>query len=334
MKKIILSLALIQSCLSLSAAESHYPVKIESCGHTLVFNKAPERVIGVGQGTVEILYSLGLADRVIGTSLWVEPVLAEFKEANENIEVLADNDVSFERIIQKKPDFITSQFQWQIGPVGVIGTNEQFAEFDIPVYTSPADCVSKDNSGKGRGGVRSSVFSMDLIYQEIAEISEIFDIQERGDQLIADLKNREAIAKDKVKNLPNDMSAVFWFSSADADSDPYIAGTKGAAGYIMTALGMKNVTDVEAEWPAVSWESIIRANPTIIVVGDMTRRRFAFDDIKIKIDYLNTDPVLKETEAVKNQRIVTIGAQSMNPTLRTMDGLEKVADELSKMNLQ
>ncbi|USR64485.1 ABC transporter substrate-binding protein [Providencia stuartii] len=315
------------------AEKSHYPLTIDSCGHALTFDKAPERVVGIGQGTIEILYSLGLADKVVGTSLWVEPVLAEFKEVNDKIDVLADNDVSFESIIAKKPDLITNQFQWQIGDVGVVATVEQFSELNIPVYTSPADCVGKDNS-EGGDGVRKDVFNMELIYKEISDLANIFDVQDRGEKLITDLKNRELAAKKKVQNLPANTSALFWFSSADAESDPYVAGAKGAPGFIMSSLGVKNIVTTEEEWPTVSWENIVRENPTVIVVGDMNRRRFPLDDVNVKLEYLKNDPVLKLMPAVENQRIIVIGAQSMNPTLRTMEGLEKVADALSKMNLQ
>lgn len=314
------------------ADETKYPLTVKNCGFELTFKKAPEKVVGVGQGTVEILYSLGLADKVVGTSLWVEPVLDEFKEVNAKIPVLADNDVSFESIIEKRPDFVTNQFQWQIGPVGVVATNEQFDELGIPVYTSPSDCNGKDNS-EGGDGFRNAEFSTDLIYQEITELAQIFNVQDRGTKLVNDLKAREASAKDKVKGLPNDVSALFWFSSADAESDPYVAGSKGAPNYIMKALGIKNIVTSDEEWPTVSWENIVRSNPTVIVVGDMTRRRFPLDDVKVKVEYLKNDPVLKLMPAVENDRIIIIGAQSMNPTIRLFQGLEKVADDLSKMNL-
>lgn len=334
LKKTFPLLACIPLFTSISLAEgNHYPVKIESCGHVLTFNKAPEKIVGIGQGTVEILYSLGLADKVAGTALWVEPVMEKFKDVNAKIDVLADNDVSFESIIAKKPDLITNQFQWQIGPVGIVASVEQFEELGIPVYTSPSDCIAKDNSDGG-DGVRANAFTMDVIYQEISELAKIFNVEERGHQLIKELKNRENLAKAKAQGLPDKTSAVFWFSSADAESDPYVAGSKGAPGYIMSTLGLKNIIDTAEEWPSVSWETIVRENPTMIVVGDMSRRRFALDDVKVKLEYLNNDPVLKLIPAVENQRIIVIGAQSMNPTLRTIEGLEKVADAISKMNLQ
>lgn len=55
----------------------------------------------VGQNSTEILYSLGLADRVVGTSLWFGPVLDAYKAANEKVAVIAQNIPSFEGIVAK-----------------------------------------------------------------------------------------------------------------------------------------------------------------------------------------------------------------------------------------
>ena len=76
----------------------------------------------VGQSYTEILYSLGLADRVVGTSLWFCRVLEAYKTANEKVAVIAQNIPSFEGIVAKKPDLIASQFEWQIGPAGTVAS--------------------------------------------------------------------------------------------------------------------------------------------------------------------------------------------------------------------
>lgn len=316
--------------ISANAKPTEYPLTIKNCGYSVTFEKAPTRTVAIGQGNIEILYLLGLADKVQGTALWVGPVLKEFTEVNAKIEVLAPNDPSFESVVAKKPELVTNQYQWQVGPIGAVATVEQFEELGIPVYTSPADCVNKDNS-EGGDGTRLEPFTMDLIYQEIAELAEIYDVQDRGEQLINELKAREAVAKAKVKNLPKDTSAVFWFSSADIDMDPYMAGDKGAPAYIMSVLGLKNIVNNPDEWPTVGWETVVKANPTIVVAGEMTRRRFPVDDVAVKLNYLNMDPVVSLMDAVQKKRIITLDAQAMNPTIRTMEGIEAVAEALSTL---
>ncbi|AUC12567.1 MULTISPECIES: ABC transporter substrate-binding protein [Agrobacterium] len=315
-----------------NAAETAYPLTIKSCGHDITFKQPPARAVSVGQSTTEVLYLLGLADKVVGTALWIGPVLADYEEANSRVERLADNDPSFEAVVGKRPDLVTTQFQWQIGPEGVVGTPAQFAELGIPVYTSPADCVGKDNSGGG-DGVRKTGFTMDLIYQEIRDLAQIFNVQDRGEEVVNDLKKREDAARAKIASANGKLSAVFWFSSAELDIDPYVAGRNGAPGYIMSALGLENVIESDEEWPTVGWETIAKANPSVIVAGKMDRRRFPADDIAVKQKFLATDPVASIMPAVKEGHVFEMDAQAMNPTIRTIEGIETLAEAISAAGL-
>ncbi|MGD9478528.1 ABC transporter substrate-binding protein [Shinella sp. G-2] len=314
------------------AAETVYPLTLENCGRPVTFEKASERAVSLGQSSTEILYLLGVGDRMVGTAVWIGPVLAGYEEANAKVERLADNDPSFESVVARKPDLVTTQFQWHVGPEGVVGTPEQFAELKIPVYTSPADCMGKDNSGGG-DGVRNTVFTMELIYKEISELAQIFNVQDQGEKVIADLKAREAAARKKIASADGKLSAVFWFSSAELDIDPYVAGRNGAPGYILSVLGIRNVIESDEEWPTVGWETIAKADPTIIVTGKMERRRYPADDVAIKHKFLKEDPVASLMPAVKNGHVVDMDAQAMNPTIRTIEGIEVLADAVEKAGL-
>lgn len=66
----------------------------------------------------------------------------------------------------------------------------------MPVYTAPADCA-KDNEDGG-DGVRKGMFDIAMVYQEVADLATIFDVQDKGEELIASLKAREAAAKNKI----------------------------------------------------------------------------------------------------------------------------------------
>lgn len=312
-------------------AETTYPLTLKNCGREITVKSAPARTVSIGQSSTEILYKLGLAERVVGTALWVGPVLHGYEEVNAKIERLADNDPSFESVLAKKPDLITVQFQWQIGPEGVVAKPEQFEELGIPVYTSPSDCVGKENSAAS-DGVRHQVFTMDLVYQEIRELATIYNIQAEGEEIVADLKKREEAARAKVAGLDGKLSAVFWFSSA-AQADPYVAGRNGAPGYIMSALGIRNVIETDDEWPNVGWETIAKSSPTMIVAGSMERRRYPMDSLESKLAFLKSDPVTKLMDAVERGQVFEMDAQSMNPTIRTIEGIEVLAEAIEKAGL-
>ncbi|KFF48190.1 ABC transporter substrate-binding protein [Gammaproteobacteria bacterium MFB021] len=315
------------------AQSTHYPLTLDNCGVTLHVAAPPQRVVTVGQSATEILYSLGLADRVKGTSVWFTPVLAKFRKVDAGIERLADNDPSFESVVNQHPDLVAAQYEWHVGPTGSVGTREQFAELGIATYVMPADCDSKDNT-TGGDGRRTAAFSPASVYKGIAQLAQIFDVEPAGARLIASLKARQAdaVARAKALDLPKDLSAVFWFSSPDTGVAPYVAGRKGAPGYMMKVLGIHNVIRSDDEWPTVDWETIARADPDIIVIASMDRRRYPADSVAVKRAFLHQDPVAREMRAVKQGHIIEMNAHAMSATLRTIYGLDTLVDALSTMS--
>jgi iron complex transport system substrate-binding protein len=316
-----------------SLAATQYPLTVANCGQEVTFKKAPEKIVSIGQGMTEVLYSLGLADKTAGTAVWVGPVLPQYADANSKIKRLADNDPSFEAVVGEEPDLVAAEFEWHVGAQGSVGKREQFADLGINTYIASTDCVAKINT-VGGDGVRKELFTMDLIYQEITELAQIFDVKDRGDALVANLKKREAdavasIAAASSKNLP----VVFWFSSKEVNGDAFVAGKNSAPAYILKTIAAKNVVTTEEEWPLVGWETIAQANPRVIVIATMDRRRYAADDPKVKVDFLENDAVTKELDAVKNRHFIMMDAQSMNPTIRTIDGIETLASGIKSFGL-
>ena len=319
----------------LMADTTDYPLSLNNCGTEIRFSSAPESAVTIGQSATEILYSLGLSDRVVGTSVWFNPVLPEFNEVNAGIERLADNDPSFESVVNRRPGLVAAQYEWHVGPTGSVASREQFHELGIATYIMPADCDTKDNS-TGGDGTRTAAFSPAHVYKGITELAAIFDVQEAGEALVADLEARQAdaIAKAESLELPQDLSAVFWFSSPDSSVDPYVAGRLGAPGYMMEQLGIRNVIQSDEEWPIVGWESIARSDPDLIVIARMDRRRFPADDIEEKLNFLHSDPVTREMTAVQNGNIIEMDAHAMSATMRTIIGLESLADALTTLSFE
>jgi iron complex transport system substrate-binding protein len=336
MRQTLITTALLAGAtVPLHAQEANYPLKLTNCGLELSFDAAPDSAVTIGQSATEILYSLGLAPRVSGTSVWFNPVLPQFAEVNAGIERLADNDPSFESVVAKRPGLVAVQYEWHVGETGSVGTRDMFHEIGIPTYILPADCDTKDNS-TGGDGTRIGAFETASVYKGIRELATIFDVQATGEALISDLEATEeaAIARAEALDLPGDLSAVFWFSSADLEIDPFVAGQLGAPGYMMSKLGIDNVIESAEEWPTVGWESIARADPDVIVIASMDRRRFEADDVEKKLEFLRTDPVASQMKAVQAGRIVQMDAHAMSATMRSVYGLQTLSEALSEMSFE
>lgn len=324
------ALALAASLTRAQAQETQYPLTIDNCGFPQVFEAAPTNVVSIGQQGTEILYALDLGDKVSGTALWFTEILPQYKEQNDKVERIADNMPSFEAVIAKRPELALTQYEWMIGPQGVVGTRPQFHDLGVKTYVMPTDCDGKDNL-VGSDGTRTEAFNINSLYKSINELGQIFDRQEAAAALIEELKSREAAAVVKAAELKaEDMSAAVWFSSAEMELDPYMAGRSGAAGDMIRAIGLTNVITSDEEWPTVGWETIAKANPTWLILAEMDRRRFPADDVEKKLEFLKTDPVASQLEAVKSGRIIVINAQEMEASLRRVTGIEKIVDAIAK----
>ncbi len=331
MKTIILAALIAAIPSAVMAAPTTYPLVLENCGIEARFDHAPQRAVGLGQNSTEIMLMLGLADRMAGSAIWVSPVLPELEAENQKVERIAANTPNFEAVVAREPDFLAAQFLTSVGPKGRIGTREQFSDLGIPSYISPTDCATRDNTLSD--GTRPQLLTMDLLYQEIDELSRIFDVADRGEKLIADLKAREQAVRSRVAGRAGNVSLVYWFSSAEVAGDAWVAGKNGASGYITSVLGAHNIIESEEEWPLVGWEAIAAKNPTVIVIGTMDRRTQAADDPQVKRRFLVSDPVVSKLAAVEANHIIEMDAQAMNPTIRTINGLEIVADALEGFGL-
>lgn len=315
------------------AAPTQYPLTLENCRERITFTAPPKRVVALGQTQTEILYALGLGDRVVGTAVWFSPVAKSYEAVNAKVKRLADNDPSFEAVVGQEPDLVTAMFEWHLGPNGIVGKRDQFHKVKVPTYVSPTDCVGKDNSGPG-DGVRTQMFSMELVYRNIREFGQIFDVSDRAEKLVAELKAREDKAVEQVAKLKaQDVPVVVWFSSKDIKGDGFMAGKNGVPAYILSQLGARNIITTNEEWPLVGWESIAAANPAVIVTVRMDRRRFPADDIEKKLEFLKTDAVASKLDAVKNNRVVIIDVGATRAGLDTVDGIETLAKAIASFGI-
>jgi iron complex transport system substrate-binding protein len=308
------------------AAPTHYPLTLQNCGKALTFERAPERAVTIGQAGTEMFYALGLGDRLAGTSLWFDAVKPEYAAQNAKVERLADNEPSFEAVIGKRPQLLAVQFEWMVGPQGAVGTREQFHDLAIPTYLLPSDCEGKDNL-KGADGTRLEAFDINTVYTSVRQLAQIFDVQDRGQALVAGYQARLARAVERAASSPAKApTAVVWFSSAALESDPFVAGKKGVADFMLDTLGIHNVVESTEEWPTVGWETLAKANPTFIVIARMERRRFPADDYQQKLAFLKRDPVTRHMDAVQHDRILIIDADALQASTRLFDGLDQLAD--------
>lgn len=319
-------LALVLSLLAESAAAAPFPYQIDNCGHTLTFTAPPQRVVTIGQGATELLLALGLKDRIVGTSLWFGPLPEKYADLTPRLPRLADNAPTLERVLSARPDLVMAQYVYDIGPRGAVASADHFLGLGVTPYVSPSDCEDKAvTAGSSAAGARRVPFDFSQVLEEVNEVARMFDVPEQGEALSSSLRQRIAAVSQRVQSTRPRQSVVFWFTSATLHGDAWVAGNNGVPAYLARQLNLDNLIDIGEEWPTVSWKRIAQLDPDILVITSMERLRYQGDDVLAKLEFLYTDPVASRLKAVRNNNIVIVDAQSLNPTLRVVDGLESIA---------
>ncbi|MFF5362508.1 ABC transporter substrate-binding protein [Streptomyces scabiei] len=313
---------------SQNSSAAGYPVTLENCGHKVTLKSAPKRAVSLNQGTTEILLSLGLADRMAGTATWTDPVMNGLEKADASVPRLADNNPSFEKVLDAEPDFVTASFVSTLGKGGV-ATREQFGKLGVPTYVSPSDCSAGKDNDSGGDGSRSKPLTLDAVYGEIRDLARAFGVEARGEKLVAGLKERVRGATGGLH--ASGVSLMYWFANSQS---PYLAGCCGAPGAITRAVGAKNAfADTHDEWPQIGWETVADRDPDVIVIGDLTRKQQTAETAEAKIRFLETNAATRNLTAVKKKRYVLLSGQAMNPSIRTVEGVERVAAGLRDFGL-
>ncbi len=195
---------------------------LDNCGRRLTIDAVPARVVSLDQGSTEILLSLGLADRIVGTASWTDPVKADLADENARVPRLADNAPSYEAVMATEPTLVTASFGRHLREKGGVASREQFATSGVPTYLSPADC---DNGASVNGGAkRTTAQSIDSVYTEIMELATIFDVRSRGAALVDSLRTRVDRARASIGS--SGTSIGFWFADTRT---PYFAAGLGSA---------------------------------------------------------------------------------------------------------
>ncbi|WP_437032990.1 ABC transporter substrate-binding protein [Streptomyces sp. enrichment culture] len=266
-------------------APEGFPVTVDNCGVTTTYERPPERVVTIHQHPAELMLSLGLGDRMVGTAFPDSAVLPELKADFEAIPELAEREPSFEKVLDVEPDLVYggygSAFDEKQGR-----SREAFAAAGIDTH------LNREYCGKKRVTMRDT-------YDEIRTVGRIFGVSERADALVADLRSRVGKAVKAVggeRRVP-----VFVYDSGD--KAPFTAGGKSLGTELIRLAGGENVfADLDDVFGDVSWEQVVERRPEVIAVYDYA----GAGSVEEKKRFLLAQPALKDVPAIRNKRFVVL----------------------------
>jgi iron complex transport system substrate-binding protein len=262
----------------------------------------------MNQAATEIMLSLGLQDRLIGTAFLDDAILPEFADAYQQIQVRSTAYPSRDVLFEARPDFVYAAYSSAFSDVPGMG---DLLRLGADRYLSPSACEKRN---------RSSAQSMELLFGELREIASIFGVLPRAEQRIATYQSELEAIRNQV-GIAHTPVRVFWWDSA---TPPHVAGCCGMPNEILRLAGAQNVfDDVLGTWGTVSWNEVIRRNPAVIVLVDA-----AWAPADQKREWLLANPAFAEVDAVQHGRFVTLSFSDATPGIRNIGAVRKVAQEL------
>ena len=273
------------------------------------YEKAPEKVIAVYQGSIETMLALGLEDRLVATAGLDNEVPDALKEAFSKTNYLDEFTPSLETVTMLEPDMILS---W----------SSLFSDKNLGNVTNWIDkgCNTYYNSNTRPGGERT----LENEYTDILNLGKIFDVQDKAEAIVDDIKAVIDNTLEATKDV-EEKPTVMVLEPLGEDITNYGASSLG--GDMVTKLG---ATLANPDASAVGKEDIIAANPDVIFVVYMP---YAGDDpqsvLESQMAVIQDDEALQSLDAVKNGRVYPIMLSEMYASAtRTQDGVETFAKGL------
>ncbi len=248
-----------------SATAGAFPASITDFqNRSVAISRRPERIVSIGPSNTEFLFALGAGDRVVGTDDFSdEPAAAT------SITHVGGVKVSIEKVVSLKPDLIVTV---------------KFSDGTIEALSQTSAAVLVVDPQNATDVARTAA----LLGQAVGA---------NGAKLAADIQAQLDAVKAKTANA----SKPKVFHEIDA-SDLTKMYTVGPGSFIDDLIKLAGGTNVAAaaktQYPTISAEEVVRADPEIVVLADAA--------YGTTIDQVIARPGWSALSAVKNKRVYPV----------------------------
>jgi len=261
----------------------------DDMGREITIDEIPQRIVSHVPAITEILFALGLEERVVGVSDYCDyPEEAKLKPSVGNY-----FNPSIENIVALDPDLVLTD-----------GHSESIKGLDSLGITfiviDPKD--------------------IDGIIKDIELVGKVTDTEARAKKLIKEMEGDMSRVLNQVKDAPP--VRVFYIIDATDLNNPWTAGPGSFADSLITMAGGQNIAaQAPGAWVQFSLEAVVASDPEIIILPAKHGTAFTSPEV------LKGHPAWREVTAVKQDRICIIDGDLVDrPGPRIVQGLEKIAE--------
>ncbi|MDD5700559.1 MAG: cobalamin-binding protein [Dehalococcoidales bacterium] len=282
---IMLSLAAMAGCQT-SAPQGDI---IDDLGRNVQIKDVPQRIISLSPSNTEIVYALGLEDRLIGVTTYCNYP----PEVKDKPQVSQFSNVDIEKVVALEPDLILAD---SLHEADVIPALEKLGITVLAI--NPA--------------------TMEEIFGDIGMIGRAAGQTESAESLLASLQDRTKAVTDRTAGPESGEKYRTFFVTWH---DPiWTAGSGTLINDLITRAGGTNIAADLKGHSQIDLETVIQRNPQVILIlSSMGTQDNSFN-------YIKTEPRFQATDALKNNRVYLVDADIISRTTpRSVDGLEQIA---------
>lgn len=287
---VLLSIALVPLSACALANPTPAGAVVDDLGRSVNIGKIPQRIISLAPSNTEILFALGLGEKVVGVTEFCNYP----PEALEKEKIGGFTTVDIVKIIALQPDLILA------GSIHAKEVIPPLEERGLAVFALAPQ-------------------SLDGILEDIRMVGKITGKEKEAFKLITQLKERIEAITDKTERLkPQERPRVFFITWHDPLKS---MGSKSLPNELIEKAGGVNIfQDVEERNFQVEFETVVYRDPQVIIVtvGHAAGEAKAFE-------WAKEEPRLKVTEAGKNSRIFPLDTGLTRYGPRAVDALEEFA---------
>lgn len=286
---VLLSIALILTACGPANPTSSGGV-VDDLGRSVNIKEIPQRIISLSPSNTEILFALGLGEKVVGVTEFCNYP----PEALDKEKVGGYSTPDIEKIIALQPDLIFA--------------DDIHKEETIPALEERGLTVFALMPG-----------NLDGVLADIQMVGKITGKEQEASELVAQMESRiEAITEKTGQLEPQERPRVFYI----VWHDPlWTSGSETFIHELIEKAGGVNIFQDVTEHKIVDIESVIYRNPEVVIActghGKAEEKPF---------EWAKSEPRLQATEARMNNRIHEIDADIVSRTgPRIVEALEEFA---------
>lgn len=276
---------------AVSAADWEPVTITDDLGVTVTIDKYPERIVSLSPANTEILFALGLGDRIVGvTEYCTYPEAALSKD-----KIGGFSTINTEKIAVLNPDLL----------VAADGNSEEtiahLRELGYTIITVNADTI-------------------DTTLADIRLIGKAAGVDSAAEELVSSMQADLAEIAEKTKGAEKPtILHCMW-------TDPlWVSGSGTFQDEMISAAGGVNAAAAEGGWVALTMEKFLTMNPDIIVVDSGDGMGVGTDDA-LKNFFLK-DSRMQSLSAVQNERVYVVNADIIDRGgPRIVEGVEALAE--------